>query len=113
MMQIYSKWEANSVTANQYSIDELAEIIAPIAKKYGIASVYLFGSCARGDSTEASDIDLRIDKGQLCGLFALGGFYADVAEALQTEVDVLKTGSLDESFLQSISKDEVLLYEAK
>jgi predicted nucleotidyltransferase len=105
-----TKWGANSMTANQYSIDELAKIIAPIAKKYGIARVYLFGSCARGDSTEASDIDLRIEKGQLRGMFALGGFYADVAGALQTEVDVLTTGSLDETFLQSIAEDEVLLY---
>lgn len=98
------------MTANQYSVDELAKIIAPIAKKHGIASVYLFGSCARGDSTEASDIDLRIEKGQLRGMFALGGFYSEVAGALQTEVDVLTTGSLDETFLRSIAEDEVLLY---
>ena len=98
------------MTTNQYSINELAQIIAPIAKKYGIARVYLFGSCARGDSNEHSDVDLRIDKGQLRGMFALGGFYNEISEALQTDVDVLTTGSLEESFLNSIEKDEVLLY---
>lgn len=95
-----------------YTIEELQQIIAPIAAKYHIAAVYLFGSYARGDNTAASDIDLRIDKGQLRGLFALGGFYEDVQNALGMDVDVVTTGSLDEEFLASIKKDEVPLYAA-
>lgn len=95
-----------------YTIAELQQIIAPIAAKYHIGAVYLFGSYARGDNTTTSDIDLRIDKGQLRGLFALGGFYEDVQNALGMDVDVVTTGSLDEEFLASIKKDEVPLYAA-
>ena len=58
--------------AKIYTIEELKAIIIPIAKKYGIQKVYLFGSIARGDGDENSDIDLSIEKGTLKGLFALG-----------------------------------------
>jgi len=95
---------------SRYSIEELKAIILPIAEKYHISKVYLFGSFARGESKEQSDIDLRIEKGELKGMFALCGFYTEVEEALQMKVDILTTGSLEEEFLIKIKKDEVLLY---
>lgn len=98
------------MSAKQYTIAELEQIIVPIAEKYHLARVYLFGSYARGDYNENSDIDLRIDKGELRGMFALCGFYTEVSEALQMKVDVLTTGSLDKEFLERIEKEEVLLY---
>ncbi len=94
----------------RYSIEELKEIIAPIAEKYHISKVYLFDSFARGDYNELSDIDLRIEKGELKGMFALCGFYTEVEEALQMKVDILTTGSLEGNFLRKIAKDEVVLY---
>lgn len=93
-----------------YSIDEMKRIITPIAEKYGVDRVFLFGSRARGDSTAQSDIDLRVDRGKAKG-FALGGLYEDLAEALHSDLDLLTTGSLDEDFLQRIKPEEVLLYE--
>lgn len=94
----------------RYSIGELKEIIVPIAEKYHIAKVYLFGSFARGDQHDQSDLDIRIEKGELKGMFALCGFYTELEEALHMKVDLLTTGSLDEDFLKKIAKDEVLLY---
>lgn len=98
------------MSVKNYTIDEIKTIIEPIAKKYGVASIYLFGSYARGDATENSDVDLRVEKGSLKGMFALCGLYTEIAEALQTEVDVLTTGSFDEDTLRKIKKEEVLLY---
>lgn len=96
--------------AKAYTIEELKNIITPIAKKYQIAQVFLFGSFARGDYDEHSDIDIRIEKGKLKGMFALCGFYTEVSEALNRKVDVLTTGSLSDDFLESIGKYEVMLY---
>ncbi|MCD8132117.1 MAG: nucleotidyltransferase domain-containing protein [Lachnospiraceae bacterium] len=98
------------MSQTNYSIDELKKIIFPIARKYNISKVYLFGSFARGDYNEESDIDLRIEKGSMKGMFALCGFYTDLSEALDRKIDVLTTGSLEESFLKRIQKDEVILY---
>ena len=93
-----------------YSIEEIRSIVAPIAAAHRVGRVYLFGSYARGEATPSSDIDLRIEKGSLRGLFALGGLYADLEDRLGKKLDLLTTGSLDREFLQRISKEEVLLY---
>lgn len=102
--------EGEHMNNNQFAIEELKKIISPIAKKYHISKVYLFGSYARGDCDEQSDVDLRIEKGELKGMFALCGFYTEVEEALNKKVDVLTTGSLEEKFLEEIKKEEVVLY---
>ncbi len=94
-----------------YSIEELQSRIAPIAMKYGVERVYLFGSYAKGCATSGSDVDLRIDKGSLRGLFALSGLRLDICEALSKDVDLLTTGSLDDNFRDRIQSDEVMIYE--
>ena len=98
------------MSVKKATIEEIKAIVEPIARKYGVERVYLFGSYARGDVTENSDVDLRVDKGSLKGMFALCGLYTEIAEALQIKVDVLTTGSLEEDFLRGIQKEEVLLY---
>lgn len=94
----------------KYTIEEIKAIVEPIARKYGVARVYLFGSYARGDISENSDVDFRVDKGSLKGMFALCGLYTEIEEALQMKVDVLTTGSLEDDFLQKIKNEEILLY---
>lgn len=94
-----------------YTIDTLRSIIAPIAARHGVDRVYLFGSYARGEANQNSDVDLRVDKGDLRGLFALGALYSDLADCLGKKLDLLTTGSLDQSFLRQIEKEEVLLYD--
>lgn len=93
-----------------YSLEELKRIIAPIAEKYGVENVYLFGSYARGCATSDSDIDLRVDKGKLKGLFMLGALYSDLEDRLDKKLDLLTTGSLEDDFLQRISGEEIQLY---
>ena len=43
-----------------YSVDEIKESIMPVARNYGVKRVMLFGSYARGEATEDSDIDLHV-----------------------------------------------------
>ena len=52
-----------------YSVEELRRIVSPIAKQHGVKSVAVFGSYSRGQATEASDVDLKIEKGALRTLF--------------------------------------------
>ena len=99
-----------SMAGKKYTIAEIKAVVDPIARKYGVERVYLFGSYARGDFTENSDIDLRVDKGSLKGMFALCELYTEIEEALQTKVDVLTTGSLEDGFLRKIRNEEVLIY---
>jgi predicted nucleotidyltransferase len=93
-----------------YTIEEIKSIVAPIAAAHNVGRIYLFGSYARGEATPSSDIDLRVDKGRLRGLFALGALYADLEDGLGKKLDLLTAGSLDQKFLQHISNEEVLIY---
>ncbi|MDR3154135.1 MAG: nucleotidyltransferase domain-containing protein [Deltaproteobacteria bacterium] len=93
------------------TIEEIKRIVTPIAKKYGVERVFVFGSYARGDATPESDVDFRIDRGAISTLFELGGFYSDVEEALSMPIDVLTTKSLDADFLNIIAKEEIMIYE--
>ena len=95
-----------------YTIDEIKNIVAPIAKAYGVQRVFLFVSYARGEATSSSDLDFRVDKGSLRGLFALGGLYSDLEESFGKELDLLTTGSLEPKFLNHIANEEILVYES-
>lgn len=55
-----------------YTLNEIKAIVSRLARQYGAERIYLFGSYARGDMTNDSDIDLRIDKGSIRG-FQLAG----------------------------------------
>ncbi|MCL2141168.1 MAG: nucleotidyltransferase domain-containing protein [Dehalococcoidia bacterium] len=93
------------------TIEEIAQIIKPIAQSYGVGSVALFGSYARGEATFGSDIDLRIvDDGALRGFVRLAGFHRELEESLHTNVDVIPTDALSESFLNEIRAEEVMVY---
>lgn len=94
-----------------YSIEEIRRIAAPIAARHGVARVRLFGSYARGEATENSDVDFRVDCGQISDLFGMGALYADLQEKLQKPLDIVTTEGLDADFLARIQPDEVLLYE--
>lgn len=95
------------------TIEEIRKTVTTVSKEYGVENVYLFGSYARGDNNEDSDIDLRIDKGAIRGLFMLSGFRNKLIDCLGKDVDVLTTQSLDKNFLEHISREEILLYANK
>ena len=92
------------------TIEEIKKTASVVGQQYGVERIFLFGSYVRGDNNENSDIDFRIDKGRIKGLFQLCGFKNKLKDMLGKEVDVLTTQSLDEKFLSHISKEEILLY---
>ena len=59
-----------------------------------MACFRLFGSLARGDHTEASDVDLLVDVDDGVGLVQIGRLVAELDELLQSHVDVVSANSL-------------------
>lgn len=80
-----------------YTLEEIARRIRPVAEKYRLKAVYVFGSYARGEAREDSDIDLLVDLtgADLSDFFAIGGLYNDLEAALQKEIDLITTKSLE------------------
>ncbi len=95
-----------------YTIQELKNIISPIAKEHGVKSVSLFGSYSKGNAVPGSDVDLVVEKGRLRTLFELCGFRLAVEDALGCSVDLVTSDASDPVFLEMIRKDEVVLYGA-
>ena len=81
-----------------------------MCRHYGVDKLFLFGSYARGEATEQSDIDLRVDLGDMLRGLDVAGFYADMEDALGRRVDIMTTRQLPKKFLQSIRSEEVQVY---
>jgi len=92
------------------SIEELRSIVVPLAEKYGVGKVYLFGSVARGDHNENSDYDFCIEKGKIRSIFILSGFFQDLKEAVGYEIDLVTTKSIPAEFLDKIMSEGVIVY---
>jgi predicted nucleotidyltransferase len=95
-----------------YTLKEIEEIVKPIAEKYGVKRMSLFGSYARREATSDSDMDFRLMDGyDTWGLFKLAGFNRELEESLAVKVDVVTSDSLREDFLSNIRETEVIVYE--
>ena len=103
------------MTDKIYSVDEISRIVAPIAKRHGLSHVALFGSYARGTATAGSDVDLCVGASEIKGLFALGGLYSELEDALGKRLDLVTERSLelsdDRAFVDRLRKDQVMIYE--
>lgn len=87
----------------EYSLDELKGIVIPIAKKYGIEHISLFGSRARGDNGAKSDYDFCISPKKDMSLIELSGFRLDLMDALESDVDIVCEKYINPNFMKHIS----------
>ncbi len=94
-----------------YSLDEIKEKTVPIAIDYGIESMSIFGSYARGEADDESDVDICIDKGEVKSLIKYFMFVDELEKSLGCHVDVVTTGIEDKVFLEKIEREGILLYE--
>lgn len=77
--------------------------VIELAGRRGASNVRVFGSVARGEDTDSSDIDLLVDLDCTVGLFGLEGLRRELVELLRADVDVVPA-----STLKSGVKDRVL-----
>ena len=102
-----------------YTIEEIKRRVLPVIQKYNIPALYLFGSYARGEATEESDLDFLVDTTgtRLTSLLSLGELYCDLEEIFQKEIDLVTMRSVmqksqtesDRSFRDTVMKERVSL----
>ena len=85
-----------------------AEVRA-LAERHGFTDVRVFGSMARGDADERSDLDLLVTLPSGKTGLALGALLMDVQEVLGRRVQVLTEHSLPPSFRDRVLRDAQVL----
>ncbi|RJP73417.1 MAG: nucleotidyltransferase [Candidatus Zixiibacteriota bacterium] len=92
-------------------LDELLKIkraaILEIAARHDARNVRVFGSVARGEADEQSDIDFLVDMESGRSLFDLGGLLMDLRELLGRDVDVVTERGLKERIRERVVKEAV------
>ena len=97
--------------ANTLSLDEIVYIVKPIADKYGIKEIYLFGSYARNEATPESDFDFLVYGGENFKLTSIFAFAEELRRAFMKDVDVFEIHEInqDSDFYKNIMNDKVLV----
>ena len=84
-----------------------------IAAKHGIKKVYVFGSVARGESSDGSDVDFLIEMEADASALGISAFQFEAQQLLGVDVDAIPTFPLprveDEIFVQAVQSEVVAL----
>jgi predicted nucleotidyltransferase len=76
-------------------------------KKYGVKSIAIFGSVARNEATEGSDIDILVEFGQSVGLFEFVRIKTRLEKILNRPVDLVTPEALKKQLKEQILKEAV------
>ncbi len=76
-----------------------------------VQRAWLFGSFARGEQREDSDIDILVAFDPTVGLFKYAAIYTDLKELLGREVDLVQEGALKPYAAATADRDKILIYE--
>jgi predicted nucleotidyltransferase len=76
-----------------------------LAARYGVTDVRVFGSMARGDADETSDVDLLVRPLPGTSLLDLGGLLMDAQELLGRRVEVVSEYALHPALRERVLKE--------
>ena len=100
----------NNINPSVLTLKQIKTRILPIMAKHNIHEVFLFGSYARGEATNKSDVDIYCESGDIRTLIDQGFFEDELEEALGKEVDIVFIGSqMDDYFKQQLEGDLIKL----
>ena len=99
------------MSENVFTISKIKEIVKPIAEKYNVEEIYLFGSYARGEATKDSDLDFLVFGGKSFKLTMIFALAEELREAFQKEVDVFEIHevNMDSAFYSSIMQERLIV----
>lgn len=91
------------------TIEEIKDKAAPLLKSHGVSRAGLFGSAARGDMGEESDIDILVDIEGDISLLEFVGIKQELEERLGRSVDLVEYDTVKPSLKESILQNQVVL----
>lgn len=91
-------------------LEKIKEKVTPILKANGVEFAGVFGSLARGEQTENSDVDFLV---KFSGRPTFAGYLRldeDLRKSLQKDIDLITTGAVNKFMLPEIERDLKVIY---
>ena len=94
-----------------FTIKDIVRLVKPIAEKYGVKAIYLFGSYARGEADEDSDLDFLVFGGEHFKLTKIFVLAEELREVLKKDVDVFEISEINKGsdFYNAIMKERLFV----
>ena len=89
------------------NIASIKQQAAPIFEKYGVSRASLFGSVARGENTEKSDIDILVEVPENKSLFDMMDIQFALEDILKKKVDLVEYKAIKPRLRPYILKDQI------
>ena len=84
---------------------ELREVL----RRHGVTNAHLFGSVARGDDHEGSDVDILVDFAGGTSLFDILKIQDELEQIIGVEVDLVPTGGLKDKVRARVRRNLIAL----
>ncbi len=93
------------------TIEEIKKRATPVFKEYGVEYAGVFGSVARGDNREDSDVDIIVRVGKIpFGIWGFVGLQQELEAKIGCKVDLIPQKFIESEFQSRIKKDIVSIY---
>ncbi len=93
---------------SRMKIEELKEKLLPILRKHGVSRAGLFGSVARGEAQEGSDVDILVEiRKKHFSLLDFVRVENELGEALGRKVDLVEYAAIHPMLKDRILKEEL------
>lgn len=93
-----------SVEITQNITDKLSKLKAHLKERYPIASMALFGSYARNEQTDTSDVDIMVEFDGKIGIKFID-LANEIEKSLGLKVDLVSKKGIKEQYLKTIQSD--------
>lgn len=92
--------------------EHIKQVISGFFEKKPVKKVWLFGSYARGDADENSDVDVLVDIDYMPGIASdYFTWHEELAIKLDKKVDIVSAGWENKYVKPFIGKDKFVIYE--
>lgn len=92
-----------------FTITDIKALVKPIAEKYNVDEIYLFGSYARNEADQDSDLDFLVFGGKNFKLTMIFSLAEELRAILNKKVDVFEINEInqDSEFYKTIMKERL------
>jgi len=90
-------------------MDKVIDKLVSILKKHGAKKIEIFGSYARGEQKETSDLDVIVEFEKRKSLLEIVGIEQELEDALGIKVDLLTRASISPYLIERIEKESKVM----